>query len=57
MEFQFRFIQGSVVDKQDYIELALFCVDICQALDRGLSGRRLDELGKSVLVAIEKLTT
>jgi hypothetical protein len=50
-------IQGSVVDKQDYTELALFCVDICKTLDRGLSGRRLDELGKSVLAAIEQLTT
>jgi hypothetical protein len=57
MEFRFTLIQGSVVDKQDYTELALFCVDICKTLDRGLSGRRLDELGKSVLASIEQLTT
>ena len=44
-------------NNRDFIDLGLFCADICNALDRGLSGRRLDELGQSVLAAIEQLTT
>lgn len=45
-----------MVNKQDYVELGLSCGDICKTLDRGLSGRRFDELNQSVLEAIEKLT-
>ena len=46
-----------MVNKQDYVELGLFCADVCQTLERGLNGRRLDELSRSVLGAIENLTT
>ena len=46
-----------MTNKQDYIDLGLSCGDVCQALDRGLNGRGLDELSKSVLGAIGKLTT
>lgn len=49
--------KDSVADEQDYVELGLFCADVCQALDRGLSGKRSDHLSQSVLVAIWKLTT
>lgn len=42
---------------QDYVELGLACAEVCQALDRGLNGRRLDELTESVLRAIEQLTS
>ena len=45
-----------MVNEQDYVELGLSCADVCQALDRGLEGRRGDELTKSMLGAIEKLT-
>ena len=46
-----------MVNKQDYMDLGQFCADVCKALDRGLEGRRSDELSSSVLVeAIEKLT-
>ena len=46
-----------MVNKQDYVDLGLSCGRICQTLDRGLNGRRLDEIDRSVLGAIEKLTT
>ena len=46
-----------MTNEQDYVDLGLSCGDVCQALDRGLNERRLDELSKSVLGAIGKLTT
>ena len=46
-----------MTNEQDYIELGISCGDICQALDRGLNGRRLDDLSQSVIGAIGKLTT
>ena len=46
-----------MTNKQDYVELGVSCGDVCQALDRGLNGRRLDDLSKSVIGAIGKLTT
>ena len=55
--FWLTFIQDSIANKEDYIGLGLECADICQALDRGLNGRRLDELSQSVLGAIGHLTT
>jgi len=44
-----------MVNKQDYVELGLACTDVCRALERGMGGRRLDELGSSVREAIEQL--
>ena len=46
-----------MTNEQDYVELGICCGDICQALDRGLNGRRLDDLRQPVLGAIGKLTT
>jgi hypothetical protein len=46
-----------MVNEQDFVEVGLSCADVCQVLDRGLNGKRLDELNQSVLVAIGKLTT
>jgi len=40
-----------------YIELGLFCARVCRALDRGPGGGRVDELNRSVLEAINQLTT
>ena len=54
--FRFTFIQDSKANKQDYVQLGLSCADVCKALDRGLGGRRLDELSQSLLGAIEQLT-
>ena len=46
-----------MTNEQDYVELGISCGDVCQALDRGLNGRRLGELSQTVLGAIGKLTT
>ena len=46
-----------MVNDTDYIELGLACADVCKALDRGMKGRRVDELSQSVFEAIGQLTT
>ena len=56
LSFLFTFIQDSIANKQDYVDLGLICADICTVLDRGLEGRQLNELSKSILGAIEQLT-
>ena len=45
-----------MVDEVDYVELGLLCADICRALDRGTSGKKLDELSQSVCEAINLMT-
>ena len=44
------------MNEDDYVDLALTCANVCAALDRGLSGRRLSELNASVSEAIKRLT-
>ena len=44
-----------MLNKADYVELGLTCVDVCTALDRGLNGKRLNELNDSVCKAINQL--
>src|ERR1700753_1245553 len=46
-----------MTNEKDYVDIGLFCADACQALDRGLNGRQLDELSQSVRGAIGQLTT
>jgi len=46
-----------MVNKLDCVELGLACADVCGALDRGMGGRRLDELNRSVCEAIKQLKT
>ena len=46
-----------MVNKTDYVDLGLACAGVCKVLDRGMGGRRLDELNQSVFEAIEQLTT
>ena len=46
-----------MINEADYIDPGLACADVCRALDRGMNGRRVDELSQSVLEAIEQLTT
>jgi len=46
-----------MANKLDCVELGLACVDVCSALDRGMGGKRPDELNRSVREAIEQLTT
>ena len=57
MIFELTFIQNSMINEGDYVALGLECADICQALERGLIGRQLDELSQSVLGAINHLTS
>ena len=45
-----------MVNKTDYVDLGLACADVCRALDRGMSGRRADEVSQSVFEAIGQLT-
>ena len=46
-----------MANKQNYVDFGLACGNVFKALDRGLKGRRLDELSPSVLEAIGELTT
>ena len=57
MGFRFTFSQDSMINEQDCVDPGLSCVDVCKILNRGLKGRRLDELSLSVLEAIQQLTT
>ena len=40
-----------------YVELGISCADVCGALERGLEGRRENELSEAALVAIKKFAT
>ena len=46
-----------MVNELDYVELGLSCADICRALERGMNGKRLNDLNQSVCDAIGQLTT
>ena len=46
-----------MINETDCVELGLACVDVCTALDRGVNGRRLNELNDSACEAINQLTT
>ena len=46
-----------MANEVDYIELGLSCADICRALERGMNGKKLADLSKSVCDAINQLTT
>ena len=52
-----KWTQDDVSNREDYFELGLACADVCTALGRGLSGKRLNDLNDSVRKAIEQLTT
>ena len=45
-----------MANEQDYVDLGLSCADICMALERGMDGRSLNDLSKSVCDAINQLT-
>ena len=49
--------QDTVVNEQDYVDIGLSCADICKALERGMGGKKLDDISKSVRDAINQLTT
>ena len=46
-----------MINQMDYIELGLTCADVCAVLGRGLDGKRLKDLNKSVRQAIKQLKT
>ena len=46
-----------MANRSNYVELGLACAEVCGALDRGMNGRRMDELSQPVFEAIEQLTT
>ena len=46
-----------MIKEKDYVELGLNCADICRALDRGMKGKRSEDLNESVREAINQLTT
>ena len=48
--------QDSMLNELDYVDLGLFCADICKALEQGMGGKSLDDLSRSVRDAINKLT-
>ena len=45
-----------MINQPDYVELGLFCADVCTALNEGLDKRGRTDLSSSVREAIEKLT-
>ena len=45
-----------MTNEQDYVELGLSCADICKTFDRGMNGKKLNDLNKSVCDAINQLT-
>ena len=47
--------QDTMVNKADYVELALTCADVCAALKRGLDEKSEDGLNDSVREAIKQL--
>ena len=57
IEWRLKCIRDAMTNYADYIELGLACADVCIALDRGLSGKRLKDLNNSVCEAIKQLTT
>ncbi|KAF9780572.1 hypothetical protein BJ322DRAFT_1112560 [Thelephora terrestris] len=50
-------IRDSAANDQEYVKLGLSCANVCRALDRGLNGRRTEDLGGYLLGMIETLTT
>ena len=46
-----------MANKAEYVELGLACAGVCEALNRGMDGKKLDDLGPSVREAINQFTT
>ena len=45
-----------MVNEQDFVNLGLSCAGICKTLGRGVGGKGLDNLSKSVCDAMDQLT-
>ena len=48
--------QDTMANEQDYVDIGLSCADVCKALERGMGGKKLDDVSKSVCDAINQLT-
>ena len=46
-----------MANEQDYVDLGFSCADICTALERGMGGKKLNDVSRSVCDAINQLTT
>ena len=49
--------KDTMANDQDYVDVGLSCADICKALERGMGGKKLDDVSESVCDAINQLTT
>lgn len=45
-----------MINKRDYVALGLACADVCDALKRGVDGKKEDKLSQPVYEAIAQLT-
>ena len=46
-----------MANEADHVELGLACAGVCTALGRGMDGKKMDDLSRSVCDAIAQLTT
>ena len=46
-----------MANEQDFVDLGLSCSDVCKALEKGMDGKSLGDLNKSVRDAINQLMT
>ena len=46
-----------MANRSDYVDLGLACADVCRALERGMNGKKLEDLSQSVCEAVNQLTT
>ena len=46
-----------MANQESYVDLGLTCASVCASLERGLRGKRLEELSESVREAIDQLAT
>ena len=49
--------QDSMANDMDFVELGLSCANICRALERGMGGKKMDDLNQPVCDAMNQLTT
>ena len=56
MGFLLTSVQDFMANEEGYVQLGLHCAEICKAIDRGMNGKRLDDLSQSVCEAINQLT-
>ena len=57
MDSGFTSIKDTMSNKTDYINLGLTCANVCEALQRGMNGKRTRDLSPSVHDAITQLKT